>query len=226
MLLLLTALAWCASAALSLSRSSIPCVSPPVIDLGYSRVQGYFNHTNRVYEWRGIRYAAAARFQAPRTPETTVDVQNATRYGPMCWQGTAGLEGALGTLPKISTQGEQSEDCLLLNVQAPARALEGHRLPVLVWIHGGGALVASFSRLTPLTTQTHAGYSIGDGSVTSDLSEFLRLSGDRLVIVRVQYRLSAFGFLAGEAVKEQGVLNAGLLDQVSSPPFSLSSILA
>jgi carboxylesterase type B len=77
-----------------------------------------------------------------------------------------------------------------------------------------------------LTTQTHAGYSIGDGSVTSDLSEFLRLSGDRLVIVQVQYRLSAFGFLAGEAVKEQGVLNAGLLDQVSSPPFSLSSILA
>lgn len=143
-MLLLTALAWCGSAALA---SSIPPSAsvrrlppPPVVDLGYARYQGFFNDTTELYEWRGIRFATAARFQAPRTPKKTVAVQNATEYGPTCWQGTVGLKGTLGTLPHISTPGEQSEDCLFVNIQAPPRALKGGKLPVLVWIHGGGAL--------------------------------------------------------------------------------------
>jgi carboxylesterase type B len=84
---------------------------------------------------------------------------------------------------------EQSEDCLFLNVQSPAEAVD---LPVLVWIHGGG---------------------YGAGSGQDDFTELLQTNGNSFVVVSVQYRLGPFGFLASEEVVRRGVANAGLLDQ-------------
>jgi carboxylesterase type B len=84
---------------------------------------------------------------------------------------------------------EMSEDCLFLNVQSPADALN---LPVLVWIHGGG---------------------YGAGSGQNDFTELLQANGNSFVVVSVQYRLGPFGFLASEEVARRGVANAGLLDQ-------------
>lgn len=84
---------------------------------------------------------------------------------------------------------EMSEDCLFLNVQSPAEAVN---LPVLVWIHGGG---------------------YGAGSGQNDFTELLQANGNSFVVVSVQYRLGPFGFLASEEVVGRGVANAGLLDQ-------------
>jgi carboxylesterase type B len=67
------------------------------------------------------------------------------------------------------------------------------KLPVLVKIHGGGYVAGR--------AQLEDGYSL------------LRHSRGGLVFVSIQYRLGVYGFLASEAVKGDGVANAGLLDQ-------------
>ena len=109
---------------------------PPVIDLGYARVQGYYNETANQYWWKGIRYATAERFRVPRTPaaqDSETDVVQADTYGDVCWQASMG-----GLDLSTIVVGTRSEDCLFLNVIAPASAREGSDLPVLVWTHGGG----------------------------------------------------------------------------------------
>ena len=99
-----------------------------------------------------------------------------------------------------------SEDCLFLNVYAPQK---GSELPVLVHIHGGG-------------------YGVGDGR--EDLSKLINANNNTFIGVSIQYRVSflsthlndrlltqvqlgAFGFLAGDEVFRNGVVNAALLDQ-------------
>ncbi|BGP29746.1 hypothetical protein JCM10296v2_001491 [Rhodotorula toruloides] len=141
--------------------------------------------------------ALAATIQlAFASPTSLVRRTNPNEPPPVVDLGYARYQGFFNDTTELYEwrAGEQSEDCLFLNVQAPPRALKGGKLPVLVWIHGGG-------------------YGIGDSSTTSDLSDFIRLGGSSFVTVRISYRLGAFGFLAGEAVKKHGVLNAGLLDQ-------------
>lgn len=81
------------------------------------------------------------------------------------------------------------EDCLFLNVYAPPDA---DNLPVLVWIHGGG-------------------YGIGNGQ--EDLTAIINANDKSFVGVTIQYRLGAFGFLSSDEVFENGVANAGILDQ-------------
>jgi len=111
----------------------------------------------------------------------------ADRYGPICNQVSftdspnSGDGG--GSTP------ETSEDCLFLNVQSPANAT---KLPVLVWIHGGG-------------------YGIGNGQ--QDFTDLLTVNGNNFMVVSIQYRLGPFGFLASDEVSRKGVANAGLLDQ-------------
>lgn len=126
-----------------------------MIDLGYARVQGYLNSTDSQYWWKGIRYASADRFQAPRTPAThTAVVYNASAYGPICFQASEGAVTLQGKPPVANfTIANQSEDCLYLNINAPAGACEGSNLPVLVWIHGGGEFLPDFTSdaRSPLT---------------------------------------------------------------------------
>ena len=113
---------------------------PPVVDLGYTRVQGYYNETADQYRWKGIRYATAERFQAPRTPAAHLpetEVVQADTYGNICWQSSMG-----GLDLSAIAVGTQSEDCLFLNVIGPASAHKGSGLPVLVCIHGGGMPMA------------------------------------------------------------------------------------
>ncbi|KAI0793055.1 carotenoid ester lipase precursor [Irpex lacteus] len=89
-----------------------------------------------------------------------------------------------------------SEDCLTLNVWAPNNVPKGTKLPVAVWIFGGGFEIGSPT--------------IYDGGVIVNHSIDM---GSPVVYVSMNYRVSAFGFLAGAEVKEAGVGNLGLLDQ-------------
>lgn len=141
--------------------------------------------------FRGVPYAAAPvgnlRWRAPQPVATWDGVRAATEYGRACMQ----VNAAIANLPA------PSEDCLFVNVWTPAtRATE--RLPVMVWIHGGG-----FTAGTPAEQLYHG--------------EWLAKKG--VVVVSVGYRLGVFGFLAHPQLSTESDRhvsgNYGLLDTIA-----------
>lgn len=86
-----------------------------------------------------------------------------------------------------------AEDCLFVNVFKPSNATEDSKLPVWIWITGGGYA--------------------NDAWVNFDGTDLLMQSGDNIVYVEFSYRAGALGFLASEQVRQDGDLNVGLLDQ-------------
>ena len=127
----------------------------------------------------GIRYATAERFTAP----VLVPWQPGSEVGqagPMAPQVPGMLEQLLGM-----DASAMSEDCLYLNVYAPADATVSSKLPVLYWIHGGA-------------------YLNGAGSI--GWYDGARLAARGHVVVTINYRLGALGFM-GEG-------NWGTLDQI------------
>ncbi|KAL2401470.1 Chlorogenic acid esterase [Exophiala dermatitidis] len=160
------------------------------VDLGYEIYDGYQNTTTGLRVWRGVQFAApptgSNRWQAPQPPESNrSSVIQANQYGPICPQN----QDTTNTFVPLNSTGS-SEDCLFLNVYAPSNA--SGLLPVLVWIHGGG---------------------YGRGNGRQDMSAIINTNNNSFVGVSIQYRLGAFGFLAGDEVFRNGVVNAGLLDQ-------------
>ncbi|KAL1754507.1 Alpha/Beta hydrolase protein [Schizophyllum commune] len=171
----------------------------PVVDLGYARYEGVYDESTSTNRFLGIRYAAPPtgplRWRPPQSPAREADdaePSKADALPPMCY-GTGFGFAPLDPPPMFDLP--FSEDCLFLNQGTDARA----KKPVLVWIHGGGFNVGSIRGYT--------GQDIFDGQDLVDAS-----NGDFVVVV-IQYRLNVFGFLSGEEVKQEGVLNAGLLDQ-------------
>jgi carboxylesterase type B len=91
-----------------------------------------------------------------------------------------------------------SEDCLYVNVVRPA-GCEDQKLPVAFWIHGGGYFMGS-----GLDKRYNTSFTV-ENSVKI---------GKPIMAVTINYRLSAWGFLAGsEEIKESGEMNLGLRDQ-------------
>ncbi|MGH9371242.1 MAG: carboxylesterase family protein [Vicinamibacterales bacterium] len=90
-----------------------------------------------VLSFKGIPYAAPPvgplRWRAPLPVTSWSGVRPAIKYGPDCIQKPVGGDVA-------PTAGEFSEDCLFVSVWRPATMRAGERLPVLVWMHGGGFL--------------------------------------------------------------------------------------
>ncbi|KAI0973135.1 Alpha/Beta hydrolase protein [Xylaria arbuscula] len=164
--------------------------SGPVVSLGYATYEGYYNGTYDLNIWKSIRYAApptgTRRWQAPEPPlHESSTIILAVKQPPLCPQtGAYGVPEAYGF-----NSGLGNEDCLYLNVYAAPNATN---LPVLVWIHGGGHSVFG------------AEY---------DPSAWLNTNDNGFIVVEMQYRLGAFGFLASPDVKKGGRLNTGLLDQ-------------
>jgi carboxylesterase type B len=133
----------------------------------------------------------------------------ATSVGPACPQmaaidltplllGVLGLPGVEETLFFGSILGDEREDCLTISVMRPkgTRNATDAKLPVLFWIYGGG-----FETGSP---QMYNGSVLIPESVAQ---------GKPMILVAVNYRLGAFGFLGGNAVLEDGAANLGLLDQ-------------
>lgn len=150
----------------------------------------------KVRAFLGIPYAAPPvgnlRWRAPQPPPTWKGVREATKFGAHCVQIT------LLNDDTIFQDSGPSEDCLFLNVYTPANARPDSRLPVMFWIHGGG-------------------YSLGSGSEPRHNGDFLPTKG--VVLVTINYRLGAFGFLATvDLAKEAGGAagNYGLLDMVAA----------
>ncbi len=166
----------------------------PIVDTSGGRLRG--REQRGVRSFLGIPYArppiGPQRFRAPLPPEPWAGLRDALHYGAAALQPSLPLFKSFA----LAGGGRQSEDCLYLNVWTPG--LDGARRPVMVWIHGGGFLVGS------------GGLRLYDGAG-------LARRGD-LVVVTLNYRLGALGFLhlhgrGGELV---GASNAGLRDQIAA----------
>jgi para-nitrobenzyl esterase len=158
-------------------------LSALVVGLADGRVRG--KTAGRTDEYLGIPYAAPPvgplRWRPPQPPAHWRGIRAATAFGSHCPQ-PAGVFGRAST----------SEDCLYLNVFAPAEH-RGTRLPVMVWIHGGGF--------------------VGGESDDYDPSG---LVADGVIVVTINYRLGALGFLAHPALADHPggpTGDYGLMDQ-------------
>ena len=151
-----------------------------------------------VVAWSGIPYAAPPlgelRLRAPEPAADWSGVREATSYG------APSLQTPLPEIPGAAAAGfgaappempEPSEDCLFLNVVAPAGAAN---LPVLVWIHGGGYQTGNGTQ------------GPGDGAVFARAHD--------VVVVTFNYRLGALGFLAVDGEPHSGAF--GLHDQIAA----------
>jgi para-nitrobenzyl esterase len=146
------------------------------------------NTPDAILSFRGIAYAApptgVARWERPREAPRPTAPRDFTRFGNACPQAPSMLDRIAG-----GSIGAQSEDCLYLNIWTPS--VEGKR-PVLVWLHGGAFLFGA----------GHQG--VYDGT---------RLAKRDCVVVTINYRLGAFGFLALDGVSRG---DEGLHDQIAA----------
>ncbi|TCD60884.1 hypothetical protein EIP91_009375 [Steccherinum ochraceum] len=145
------------------------------------------------------------RLRLPVANSLYDSTHDATSFGPACPQQQPNVTfppqlapEAVAFLNSMLTilDTPQSEDCLTLNVWTPAGTEPGAKLPVAVWIYGGGFELG--------------GTSIYDGAVIVNRSVALN---HPVIYVSMNYRLSALGFLASKEVKQAGVANLGLQDQ-------------
>lgn len=150
-----------------------------VVHTDKGAVRGTLSAGHRIF--RGIPYAGPPtgghRWASPRPAHPWRGVRDATETGPLCPQ----IPSQYGDISSVE------EDCLVLNVTAPARSAPGRKAPVLVWIHGDGT--------------------IGGGA----FFDARRLADRGLVVVTVNYRLGVFGGFAHDGLKGSGTF--GLQDQ-------------
>ena len=158
----------------------------PVVETNEGAVQGFI--ANGVTTFLGIPYAEPPvgnlRWRPPKDHAPWTDVLKAAEFAPIC--------ALVTTLGVFSGAPNNNEDCLYLNVFTPDLNPSA-RLPVIVWIHGGGNVDGE----TP-------GY---DGGKLA--------SQGKTVVVTMEYRLNLMGFLAHPALDNEGHLfgNYGILDQ-------------
>ncbi|MEP9383772.1 carboxylesterase/lipase family protein [Nocardioides cheoyonin] len=147
--------------------------------------------------FRGIPYAAppvgALRWQPPQPHARWRGVLETTSYGPRC----AALESTNG--PRT-----EAEDCLYLNVDRPTGARPGERLPVYVFIHGGGLVNGSSNQASgeKIAREAH------------------------VIVVSMNYRLGVFGFLGLSGLSGQGSGDYGFLDQQAALRWVRSNVAA
>ncbi|NP_001009249.1 liver carboxylesterase 1 precursor [Felis catus] len=176
--------------------------SPPVVDTSQGKVLGKHvsveGFAQPVAVFLGIPFArpplGSLRFAPPQPAEPWNFVKNTTSYPPMCSQDAAGGQvlSDLFTNRKESIPLTFSEDCLYLNIYTPVDLRKKNRLPVMVWIHGGGLMVGGASTYSGLVLSAH----------------------ENVVVVTIQYRLGIWGYFSTGDEHSRG--NWGLLDQVAA----------
>ena len=151
-------------------------------------------------------------------------------YGPACIQAPAkgenqlgpgdelpfGLGGTanqfLGGVPVPSSL-TASEDCLFLDVYVPASALGNStsKIPVINWFYGGAYIFGAKD-----ASQPPLPYYDGTG--------LIQASHSNIIFIASNYRLGAYGWLAGDTMEKEGLPNAGLYDQRAALEWTQSYI--
>lgn len=198
---------WSWFMALPILALTSPGVAGPRVRVAEGTIEG--SASARTVAFKGIPYAApplnADRWRAPQPAGHWRGVRDATRFGHSCWQAVS-PKGFGPWSHEYVVAGDISEDCLFLNVWAPA-SRRGTR-PVLVWIHGGG-------------------FNSGSGAIP--IYDGAALAARGAVVVTINYRVGVFGFLAHpELTREAGdaPTNFGLLDMVAALRWVKSNIAA
>ncbi|KAK0141761.1 Pyrethroid hydrolase Ces2e [Merluccius polli] len=159
----------------------------------YVRVRGT---ETGVHAYLGVPFAepplGPLRLAPPQPAAAWDGLRDATRQPFICVQHKKLQEDMLAMMEMEVELPAVSEDCLYLNVHTPAGAAPDSKLPVMVWIHGGGFTMGSAS--------------MSDGSSLAAYQD--------VVVVVIQYRLGPLGFLSTGDEHIPG--NAGLLDQVQA----------
>lgn len=159
-------------------------------------LMGKLSDDGQVRIFLGVPYAAPPvgplRWKPPQPAEKWKEPRNAQSYGAHCVQANLFED-------MIFHDAGQSEDCLTLNVWSPRSANEGAKLPVMVWIYGGGFYAGSTSERRQ------------DGEA---------LARKGVIVVSMNYRLNIFGFFAHPALAAESPQHAagnyGLMDQAAA----------
>ena len=161
-------------------QTPAPVQMPPVVRVDTGELQGAVD--DGVTSFKGIPYAAPPvgelRWRPPQPAAQWTGVRQAAEFGSDCMQGRFGPPPAAGAPAPPAA----SEDCLFLNVWRPASATPGAKLPVMVWIHGGGFV---------------------GGSGSFPMTSGVRFAKDGVVLVSLNYRLGRFGFFAFPALSRE-----------------------
>lgn len=181
--------------ALSISACTKP--EPGQVKVEGGVIQGLVTEDLTIY--KGIPFAAPPvgdlRWKAPQTVEKWEGVKQTIEYAPAPMQGGNPPSG-------------KSEDCLYLNVWTPAKSAN-EKIPVLVWIYGGG-------------------FSFGSTSDPVHNGEHLARKG--VVLVSIAYRVNQLGFLAHPELSAENPNNVsgnyGLLDMIAGLEWIQNNISA
>src|SRR3954471_8064220 len=178
--------AMCALAAvLLLGMQSFAHADSLTVKTEQGKVKGKTINDGKVKAFLGLPYAAPPvghlRWKAPQAPAQWKGERDGTKFGAHCAQGRVFED-------MVFLDAGPSEDCLFLNVYAPADAKKNAKLPVMFWIHGGG-------------------YSGGGSSEPRHNGDFLPLKN--VVLVTINYRLGVFGFLVTDELAKENNGSAG-----------------
>jgi len=158
------------------------------------KVTGKTINDGKVKAFLGLPYAAPPvadlRWKAPQPPAKWKGERDATKFAAHCAQNHVFDD-------MVFQDPGPNEDCLYLNVYAPADATDKSKLPVMYWIHGGG-------------------YSGGGSDEPRHNGDFLPTKG--VILVTINYRLGVFGFLATSDLAKEANGSAGnyaLMDMIA-----------
>ncbi|HUO87694.1 MAG TPA: carboxylesterase/lipase family protein [Rhizomicrobium sp.] len=174
------------------------------VEIAQGKLQGLAR--DGVLRFNGIPFArppvGRLRWRMPEAPEPWAGVRDAAYFGNIAPQVASASGAVLGGTP-----GTRSEDCLYLNIQTPA--CDDGKRAVMVWIHGGA-------------------FNTGAGSVGTYNGKYIVPRGD-IVLVTINYRLGAFGFLNlrdASGGKLPGTGAEGLGDQIAALRWVKENIAA
>jgi para-nitrobenzyl esterase len=188
---------------LILSAASVFAASP--VHIANGLVEGTTSPDSKIHIYKGIPFAAPPvgdlRWRPPQPPANWDGDRQATEFGSRCMQGRIYSD-------MVFRDKGPSEDCLYLNVWTPASDATA-KLPVMVWIYGGG-------------------FAAGASSEPRQDGEHLAKKG--VVVVSFNYRLGVFGFFAHPELAKESERNVagnyGLLDQVAALQWVQKNVAA
>ncbi|KAK9342706.1 alpha/beta-hydrolase [Lipomyces starkeyi] len=166
----------------------------------------------RVEQFMNIRFghdtSGSNRFRHPKAFQYTENsIVDASMTGTACPQQYDPIPG----LPYIANVTNISEDCLTLRIARPEGISSDAKLAVMIWLYGGGDSIGQIY------------------DTLYDPSPFVANSwatGHPIIYAAVNYRVGAFGFAASPSLKQEGNLNAALLDQLMGIEWIKSNIAA